>query len=399
GQRWNMLAPRLILTTRAELEGTGQQPGLASPIWRAGQAYDAASGIRLLQALNEAPVAQYRFQIPTPPLKPPTRELQERDFRPVHVVGAPVSARLQDRQRLNDLYRTINDTKTKPAPGVAVWEEYVALLNAALTPATQAVLDLVSRFGYLSAAHIALVQGSSESWVRRYLLALKRQQIIVAWQPYHYPPLYCPTRPALYRLYRQRGWTARRALNRSQLYVGPGKDIPGQHLTHTLGVRDFFAQCYESARGAGDRLLDWRSEEECERRFVYHGETRSLRPDGYGRLYRHGKVWPFYLEWEHGSRHWQAGYREKLGSYHAYRFTQAPYAIEGHFPTILVVALTSEQSDWVCQAARQAAYEYEQPCLPVRVATKDDLHHQGLWGPIWRGPLTDDSRDKGLPFG
>ncbi|MBU0490431.1 MAG: replication-relaxation family protein, partial [Chloroflexi bacterium] len=156
GQRWNMLAPRLILTTRAELEGTGQQPGLAGPIWRAGQAYDAASGIRLLQALHEAPVAQYRFQIPTPSLKAPQRELGERDFRPVHVLGVPVSARLQDRQRLKDLYRAINDTKAKPAPGVAVWEEYVALLNAALTPATQAVLDLVSRFGYLSAAHIAL---------------------------------------------------------------------------------------------------------------------------------------------------------------------------------------------------------------------------------------------------
>ncbi|MBU1749004.1 MAG: replication-relaxation family protein, partial [Chloroflexi bacterium] len=257
-------------------------------------------------------------------------------------------------------------------------------------PAAQAVLDLVSRIGYLAPAHVAAVQGTGAEMARRHLRALEDLGAVMAWVPGEpgYPPLYCPTRLAVYRLARQRGLTPRRAARVSQEHPDPGDNDLARHLAHTVRVRDFFAHCYEAARAAGGELVAWQGESECEQRFLWQGAVQYLRPDGYGQLRLGGTVWPFYLEWDHG-REWVPRYRDKFAAYYDCRASRAPYAIEGHFPTILVVTVAPAAAGRVRTAVRAEAQRRRESCLPARVTTTGLLHRGGLFAPIWWGPLAD----------
>ncbi|MBU0494093.1 MAG: replication-relaxation family protein, partial [Chloroflexi bacterium] len=318
GYRLGVPPPQVVLTTRAEL-GAADEAGPLAAIWRAGDSYDVVGRLPLLRVLGGVSVGMGEAPAAALPLPEPGETTAPVTGRTVRVLGAPLAERAQ---------RLATRPPLGPRSRPAVLEERAALWGVALAPAAQAVLDLVSRIGYLAPAHVAAVQGTGAEMARRHLRALEDLGAVMAWVPGEpgYPPLYCPTRLAVYRLARQRGLTPRRAARVSQEHPDPGDNDLARHLAHTVRVRDFFAHCYEAARAAGGELVAWQGESECEQRFLWQGAVQYLRPDGYGQLRLGGTVWPFYLEWDHG-REWVPRYRDKFAAYYDCRASRAPYAI------------------------------------------------------------------------
>ncbi|TAK36101.1 MAG: hypothetical protein EPO21_03905 [Chloroflexota bacterium] len=168
-------------------------------------------------------------------------------------------------------------------------------------------------------------------------------------------------------------------------------------LEHTRGSHQFFVDLALEARKHDDQaLLVWQGEVAATRRYLWHGESRLLRPDGYGVYRKHGRVLPFYLEWDSGNmgikRH-----RRKLRTYHQCRSGQGargwelgaggptpnpPTPRSAGFPAILAVT-TDERVRQLNRAALQVARSRQDLVLSLFITTRRELEAVGTFGCHW----------------
>lgn len=169
------------------------------------------------------------------------------------------------------------------------------------------------------------------------------------------------------------------------------------NLAHTLGTDCLFVDLYRVASqlragGADDTVLEWQNGTACSR--------RHLRPDGYGRYYRNGSVYDFYVEYDRATM-WAKGYIHKIQAYYAHWARQRFYHNVYSCPQVLVVTVTDAAEQRIVRVARSVAVGQYAP-LPLLLtcqwridATDNPL---GLLGPIWREAAADfDDRRCWLP--
>jgi len=161
-------------------------------------------------------------------------------------------------------------------------------------------------------------------------------------------------------------------------------------LDHTRGTRQFFVDLIEVSRTRdGEDLEVWHDEAAAARRYLWHGEVKLLRPDGYGVYRQRDRALAFYLEWDSGSSS-IARYRRKLRAY------RECFASEGNRrrPAILVVTVRSRIRQW-SRAAFDIGHRFGMAlpqkdrdgkgfgALPLLVALKDELETAGAFGCGW----------------
>ncbi len=161
-------------------------------------------------------------------------------------------------------------------------------------------------------------------------------------------------------------------------------------LDHTAKTRQFFVDLIRvSRRRDGEALDTWLDEAAAARRYLWHGEVKLLRPDGYGIYRQRDRALAFYLEWDSGSSS-IARYRRKLRAYRecfasaGNRTPPAPKPSQPAMvsePAILVVTVRSRIGQW-----RRAALDVSRrfgTALPLLLAVKDELEAAGAFGCNW----------------
>lgn len=148
-------------------------------------------------------------------------------------------------------------------------------------------------------------------------------------------------------------------------------------LDHTVGTRQFFVDLTAFSRARSYEALEiWLDEAAAARRYLWHGEVKLLRPDGYG-VYRKGdRALAFYLEWDSGNSG-ITRYRRKLRAY------QECFASAGRrtVPALLMVTVRRRMRQ-VSQAAFDVGHKFGM-ALPLLVAVKDELEAAGAFGCRW----------------
>ncbi len=149
-------------------------------------------------------------------------------------------------------------------------------------------------------------------------------------------------------------------------------------LEHTRGSHQFFVDLVaEAKKHGGEALSVWLGEAASAQRYLWHGEVRLLRPDGYGEYRQNGQVLSFFLEWDSGNmgpkRH-----RRKLKAYHECR---ASTGSEG-FPAILAVTVDRRVRQ-LNRAALQVARGRRDLVLPLLITTQAELVAKGAFGCQW----------------
>jgi hypothetical protein len=169
------------------------------------------------------------------------------------------------------------------------------------------------------------------------------------------------------------------------------------NLAHTLGCDALFVGLYRVAKQlrecrTDDAVLEWQNGTACSHRY--------LRPDGYGRYYREGSVYDFYLEYDRGTMS-SKDYRHKLQAYYDYWTRLRVYRKQERFPTVLFVTVSDTAEERIARVARSAGRDQYAP-LPILLTCQwridEECNRPGLLGPIWREPdAAIDDRRSWLP--
>lgn len=184
---------------------------------------------------------------------------------------------------------------------------------------------------------------------------------------------------------------------------GPAEAVGARHillanLDHTLGADAVFVRLYETTHqltglGADNVVLEWQNGTAASR--------RHFRPDGYGRYYRGGRVYDFYLEYDRATM-WARGYEHKFNAYYEYWKSLRWYQNQEHFPTVLVVTVSDAAEERIAQAALEMGrWQYYRLPLLLTCQWRIDENRNGLGllGPIWRAPDADiEERRHWLPI-
>ncbi len=160
------------------------------------------------------------------------------------------------------------------------------------------------------------------------------------------------------------------------------KWFPMKMLTdHFLEVTAFRVQI-EKACQRNDVLLElWEDERECTEKYQSNGQqTKVFAPDAYFRLFRDGKLWAYYLEWDRGTEA-LGRIRQKAESYAEYwqgGFYTQRYGLKGF--RVLWVTTSGER-----MAMLQETTKDVEGAPPFWWATREQV--QGcrdlLTEPIW----------------
>lgn len=263
-----------------------------------------------------------------------------------------------------------------------------------IVPSEIEILDLLAEKPLLSGKQIADVRSSSAARTRRLLAHVQSRGLVmcsVAPGRADVPANrhYYLSDAAISLLARREGMPPGRFARKHWLSASRLATLFNA-LDHTRGTRQFFVDLIAvSRRRDGEALEMWLDEAAAARRYLWHGEVKLLRPDGYGVYRQRDRALAFYLEWDSGSSS-IARYRRKLRAY------QECFASAGNraFPTILVVTVRSRIRQW-----HRAAFEVsrrfgmalpgshqESKCfgaLPLLVAVKDELEAVGAFGCNW----------------
>ena len=149
-------------------------------------------------------------------------------------------------------------------------------------------------------------------------------------------------------------------------------------LEHTRACRQFFVDlAIQAQQHTGDALDVWQDEAAASRRYLWHGDVRLLRPDGYGVYRRNAQALAFFLEWDSGNsgikRH-----RRKLRTYHECRATLG----DRMFPAILMVTVRDRVRQ-LNRAAWDEGRRRRDVLLPLLIAVNTEIETCGAFGCRW----------------
>lgn len=251
-----------------------------------------------------------------------------------------------------------------------------------VSPSELEILTLLADKPLLSGKQIALLRTSSTEWTWRILAHLEKCGLLVSSIPpgqvdtltnrcYHLSDL------GIRELARREGTTPgryarERWLSRSRLTT------LFNSLDHTRASRQFFVDLATKARkNDAEDLEVWLDEAAASRRYLWHGEVRLLRPDGYGVYRKDGRRLAFFLEWDSGNsgikRH-----RRKLRTYHECYAT-----LENRCsPAILAVTVRDRVRQLNRASVELGRHRFGQ-LLPLLIAVRTELEAEGALGCRW----------------
>ncbi len=251
-----------------------------------------------------------------------------------------------------------------------------------VSPSELEILTLLADKPLLSGKQIALLRTSSTAWTWRLLGHLEKRGLLVS----SIPPAQVDTLtnrcyhlsdPGIRELARREGTTPgryarERWLSRSRLTT------LFNSLDHTRASRQFFVDLATRARKyEAEGLEVWLDEAAASRRYLWHGEVRLLRPDGYGVYRQDGRRLAFFLEWDSGNsgikRH-----RRKLRTYHECRATLDDQT----FPAILIVTV-QDRVRQLNRAAIEVSQHRRDHLLPLLIARRTELESAGAFKCPW----------------
>jgi len=299
---------------------------------------------------------------------------------------------LRPRRPSSPLSRPVGDAlRPSGRPHAAICLEHVAL---DLTPSDRELLPLVGSHPFLPAKAMATVLGWTMSRVRKHRRRLIERGLMRPVGPdeigkHAQLELGELTVAGMELLAAGQGLSLTRAIFYHGL-TGGGPDEPIgarqallANVAHTLGCDALFVGLYRVAEqlrecGTDDAVLEWQNGTACSR--------RHLRPDGYGRYYREGYIYDFYLEYDRATMSSQ-GYYHKFQAYYDYWNRLRLYRNQYRFPRVLVVTVSDSAEERIARVAHSAALGQYAP-LPLLLTCQwrvdENVNRPGLLGPIWR---------------
>lgn len=269
--------------------------------------------------------------------------------------------------------------------------EPVGLLWSRLTPRDRDVLTLLERHRVLTTDQLRDLKFGSLRRAQQRMTELF--ELGVVWR-FRYPLLGGGSQPWHYTLGYQgaRLMTARRGEDppRPQANANRLERLAeSPKLRHLLGVNDFFVALAGHARRAGwaqansrhgDGLRTWLSEQEISAHYEKYnaswleGDRLRVRPDGFGRWCRHGRVIAFHLEHDTGTES-VTRVAEKLETYTGGK--------DDYFAPFMAGMILF----WLHSSRREkhlrTLLERHPTQVPVATAARDFGHPDGPAGPVW----------------
>ena len=251
-----------------------------------------------------------------------------------------------------------------------------------LSRSVEQLLTLLAEKPLLSGVQIAAIRTPSTLWTTRLLGQLERRRLLassVAPGQVNVPSNrhYYLTDEGIRALAQREGMAPGRFAKKHWLSASRITTLFNA-LEHTRAGRQFFVDlAIQAQQHTRDGLDIWQDEAAASRRYLWHGDVRLLRPDGYGLYRRNAQALPFFLEWDSGNsgikRH-----RRKLGRYHECRATLG----DRMFPAILMVTVRDRVRQLNRAACEEGRHRRDR-LLPLLIAVNTEIESRGAFGCRW----------------
>ncbi len=268
------------------------------------------------------------------------------------------------------------------------------LLPARLKPTEKRMLDLVGDWPWIRADHLAALLGVARRRVSKLSAGLARQDLLAAHRIEGQRRLVVSNRGLALLARRDRASVGAARRRCSADLIDPEmplewRNLRGRrtrqllrNLTHTEAVHAFLAALANQCRPQGWRVTQLDPPQRASRYFRYQERLRSIQPDAFGVLSRHGQDQPFFLEWERRAIR-PSTMAKRLAPYLRYYDTTRPLEDHGAIPLVLVVF----DDELAADHSLRIAYEEQDRAgveLPLFVSDREVLEQIGPFGQAWR---------------
>ncbi len=279
------------------------------------------------------------------------------------------------------------------------------LLPAILKPAEKRALELVSDWPWISTPHLGALMVVKRSMLARILSRLLKLDLVVNPDVDGARRLALTDRGIALLARRDRasvGAARRRwssATQNGELGLS-WRNVSGRrsrqllrNLEHTSAVHWFLAALNSQAQALVWEVLQLDPPRRASRHFRHGEVVRSINPDAFGLLKRHGRRASFFLEWERRAVR-PVTMTDRIAPYLRYFSSQRPTDDNGSPPLVLVVFEEEIPQVHFLRVAREAM-KRSGVNVPLRVSHRGLLERVGPLGPAW---LHVDAREPAAPF-
>ena len=158
-------------------------------------------------------------------------------------------------------------------------------------------------------------------------------------------------------------------------------------LEHTAAVHRFIAALARQAHNLGWDVEQLDPPHRASRYFRHYGGPRSLHPDAFGTLRRHGLPRSLFLEHERRAVR-PATMAQRLAPYLRYYSSHRPADDNGGRPLVLVVFDDPVAPAHFLEVAQREMLRVRAP-LPLLVSHREQVEREGPLGRTWLAPAGD----------